>query len=133
MFGFLKDHPLGILTGAETGFHIGHNPDTVRAPDVAFVRADRLPRSTVSGFFRGAPDLAVEVLSPEDRAGEVLAKVQEWLDAGCRNVWVIDPRTRTVSVHRSRREILVLSAPDSLTGDDLLPEFSVPVAEIFSA
>jgi Uma2 family endonuclease len=132
IFGFLKENPIGVLTGAETGFQIGHNPDTVRAPDVAFVRADRVPASVVPGFFRGAPDLAVEVLSPDDRAGEVLAKAQEWLEAGCRNVWVIDPRTRTVSLHRSRREITVLSDSESITAGDLLPGFSVPVAEIFA-
>jgi Uma2 family endonuclease len=82
-------------------------------------------------FFQGAPDLAVEVVSPGDRAGEVLAKVHEWLDAGCRAVWVVDPQTRTVAVHRSRNEIAVLQSTDTLSGGDLLPGFSVPVSEIF--
>jgi Uma2 family endonuclease len=73
------------------------------------------------------------VLSPDDRAGEVLAKVQDWLGAGCRSVWVIDSTTRTVSVYRSRREIAVLDESDSLDADDLLPGFRLPVAQIFAA
>ncbi len=132
LIAYLKHNPIGVLVGAETGFHIEQDPDTVRAPDVAFVRADRVPAGATKGFFRGAPDLAVEVLSPDDRAGEVLDKVQEWLDAGCRAVWVVDPRTRTVTVYRSRNQIVVLKESDSLTGDDVLPGFSVPIAEIFA-
>ena len=71
-----------VVTGAETGFWISHNPDTVRAPDAAFVCFARVPAEATPDFFDGAPDLAVEVLSPNDRAGEVLAKVQQWLAAG---------------------------------------------------
>jgi Uma2 family endonuclease len=129
---FVRRHALGTIFGTGTGFQIGHDPDTVRAPDVAFVRADRMGVEPDHGFFPGAPDLAVEVLSPEDRAGEVQAKVQDWLQSGCRGVWVVDPRTRTVTVYRSRSEIVVLVESDSLSGGDLLPDFSLPVAEIFS-
>jgi Uma2 family endonuclease len=129
---YLRANPMGVLTGAETGFHIGRNPDTVRAPDVAYISADRVPKTPMKGFFQGAPDLAVEVLSPEDRAAEVLAKAQDWLAAGCRGVWVIDPRTRTVMVYRSRSEVVILGASETLTGEDPLPGFSVPVAEIFA-
>ncbi len=128
---FATEHALGTVFGAETGFQIAHDPDTVRAPDVAFVRAERITAELGPGFFQGPPDLAVEVLAPDDRAGEVLAKVQEWLDSGCRPVWVIDPRTRTVSVYRSRSEIAVLGQSDTLGGGDLLPGLSLPVAEIF--
>jgi len=129
---YLREHPIGVLTGAETGFYIGRDPDTVRAPDVAFIRNERIPPTPMKGFFPGAPDLAVEVLSPEDRAGEVLAKAHDWLDAGCRGVWVIDPRTRTVSVYRSRSQIVVLGGSDVLSGGDLLPGFTVPVGELFA-
>jgi Uma2 family endonuclease len=114
------------------GFQIARDPDTVRAPDVAFVCAQRVPPRIPRGYFEGAPDLAVEVLSPQDRASEVMAKVQDWLGAGCREVWVIDPRTETVSVCRSRNESLVLHAADRLTIDQLLPGFSLNVAEIFA-
>ncbi len=92
---FVRQRGLGVATGAETGFQIGRDPDTVRAPDVGFVCAERVPATPTAGFFDGAPDLAVEVLSPSDRASEVLAKVQDWLGAGCRIVWVVDPGTRT--------------------------------------
>jgi Uma2 family endonuclease len=130
---FVKQRCLGRVFGAETGFRIGHDPDTVRAPDVAFVTAVRIGAKLTSGFFPGAPDLAVEVLSPDDRAGEVLAKVQDWLDAGCRAVWVVDPRTHTVTVYRSLSEIVVLGTSEILSGGDLLPEFRLPVSEIFDA
>jgi Uma2 family endonuclease len=118
---FVRRHALGTVFTAETGFHIGHEPDTVRAPDVAFVRTERMGVEPDQGFFPGPPDLA----------GEVLAMVQDWLDAGCRDVWVVDPRTRTVTIYRSRSEIVVLVESDTLSGGDLLPAFSLPVAEIF--
>ena len=129
---FVKPRFLGTVVTAETGFRIARDPDTVRAPDVAFVRADRIPPGGVKGFFQGPPDIAVEVVSPNDRASEVTAKAQDWLQAGCPLVWVVDPETRTVSVYRSRKEIAILTAADTLTGGDVLPEFSVLVAEIFA-
>jgi Uma2 family endonuclease len=128
---YVKRHPIGEVTGAETGFLISRDPDTVRAPDAAFIRADRVPPSPVPGFFPEAPDLAVEVLSPGDRASEIAAKVQDWLAAGCRLVWVVDPETRTVTVYRGRDQIAMLGATDVLAGGDVLPEFCVPVDDIF--
>jgi Uma2 family endonuclease len=134
--GALENHVaprrLGVVTTAEAGFQIAHNPDTVRVPDVAFVRADRIPPGGVKGFFQGAPDLAVEVVSPTDRAGEVAAKVQIWLDAGSPMVWVVDPEKRTLAVHRSGNDVTVLSASDTLQGGDVLPEFSISVGLIFA-
>ena len=123
---------LGFVTTAEAGFQLAHDPDTVRAPDVAFVRADRIPSDGVQGFFQGAPDIAVEVVSPNDRANEVVAKVQDWLRAGCAMVWVVDPKNRTVTVHCNGREITVLTVADTLTGGDVLPEFSMRVADVFA-
>ena len=84
------------------------------------------------GYFPGAPDLAVEVLSPNDRAGEVFAKVQDWLAAGCASVWVVDPKTQTVTVYGADRKAVMLTSADMLTGGDLLPGFSAPVAGIFT-
>jgi Uma2 family endonuclease len=129
---FTKARSLGVVVSAEAGFHIARDPDTVRVPDVAFVRADRIPPGGVKGFFQGAPDLAVEVVSPGDRASEVMAKARDWLQAGCAMVWVVDPETRTVSVYCSRSEISVLTDADTLTGGDVLPGFSMKVAEIFA-
>jgi Uma2 family endonuclease len=128
---FVSACGLGIVTTAEAGFQIAHNPDTVRAPDVAFVRAERIPSGGVKGFFQGAPDLAVEVISPRDRAGEITVKAQDWLRAGCSAVWIVNPDERTVSIHRSLDEVFVLTTADMLTGGDLLPRFSLAVAEIF--
>jgi Uma2 family endonuclease len=129
---FVKQGRLGLVLTADPGFQIARNPDTVRAPDVAFVRADRIPPGGETGFFQGPPDIAVEVISPSDRAREVAAKSQDWLEAGCLLVWVIDPATRTVSVYCTGREIAVLTEADTLTGGDVLPGFAVPVAEIFA-
>jgi len=128
---FVHPRGLGVVLGAETGFQIGHQPDTVRAPDVAYVAAKRIPQTEPAGFFPGAPDLAVEVLSPGDPAGDVLAKVQDWLDAGCRAVWVVDPKTRSVTVYHTRRQIVVLSESETLDGGEVLPGLDVNVADFF--
>ena len=128
---FVSRAGLGRVSGAETGFHIAHDPDTVRAPDVAFVAAERLPSPQPKGFFPGPHDLAVEVISPIDRDSEVLAKVQNWLDAGCRVVWLVDPRRQTVQVFQGRGEAGVLHLSDTLCGEPLLPGFSLAVGEIF--
>jgi Uma2 family endonuclease len=129
---FVEPRGLGLVLSAETGFWTGRDPDTVRAPDVAFVAASRVPHSPAVGFFPGAPDLAVEVLSPGDRSGEVLAKVQDWLGAGCNAVWVVDPATRTVVVHRPEAPLVRLASADDLSGDDFLPGFRLRVEEVFA-
>jgi len=129
---FVKQHRLGHVFSADTGFHIARDPDTVRAPDVAFVRQERIAGEIPKGFFPGAPDLAVEVVSPGDRASEVLAKVQDWLEAGSAAVWIVDPHTRRVSVYRGG-EVAVLKEADSLAGGDLLPGFSLPVTDVFAS
>ncbi len=129
---FVKPRGLGIVLGAETGFKIASDPDTVRAPDAAFIRAERIADGLPKGFFPGAPDLAVEVLSPGDRAGEVFEKVQNWLHAGSSAVWVVDPKTQTVTVYDSARKAVILQSTESLEGGDLLPGFSTPVAELYA-
>jgi Uma2 family endonuclease len=129
---FVESRKLGQVLTSEAGFLITQNPDTVRAPDVAFVRAERHPPGGQKKFFPGAPDLAVEVLSPDDRASEVNSKVQDWLDAGTVAVLVVDPQTQTVAIHRQPREIQILTRDDTLTLPDLLPEFSLSIKEIFN-
>lgn len=128
---FTEERSLGAVLGARTGFQIGHNPDTVRTTDVAFVRVDRVPPPNTTGYYQGPPDLAIEVMSPSVRAGELMAKVQDWLAAGCRVVWVVDPTSQTVSIYRSSREMTLLTVADELTDDEILPGFCLPVAEIF--
>ncbi len=124
---------LGRVYAAETGFEIHSNPDTVRAPDVAFVSRERLEEvGPVEGYWPGAPDLAVEVVSPTDRHTEVVEKALEWLDAGCRMVLVVDPKQHTVTVYRSRENIRILAEGDALGSADAIPGSSLPVTEIFA-
>jgi Uma2 family endonuclease len=131
--GFAKPRGLGEVFGAEGGFRVVvGGVEMVRVPDAAFVSADRLPKAPDNkGFYRVAPDLVVEVVSPSDRASDVLAKVMMWLDAGARLVWVADPETRTITVTNADRSSHVLRDGDDLTGGDVLPEFVVPVAALF--
>lgn len=120
----------GQLFAAETGFTLARKPDTVRAPDVAFIRRDRLIDPATRGFPDLAPDLVGEVLSPDDRAGEVLAKVGDWLTAGVQIVWVIDPERRSARVYRADGSETFISAQESLDGEGVVPGFSCPLASI---
>jgi Uma2 family endonuclease len=127
---FVRAHRLGTVLAAETGFKLFTNPDTVRAPDVAFIRADRVPTPPPRGFPAMAPDLAVEVLSPDDRPGEVLQKVADWLNAAVQLVWVVDPVRRVARVYRPDGADSQLTERDALEGEDVLPGLSIPLAEV---
>lgn len=128
----VRSKGLGRVYAAETGFRIGSDPDTVRAPDVAFVRRERVAEvGDAPGYWPGAPDLAVEVVSPGDSYGEVEEKVLDWLSAGCRMVVVVNPQRRTATVYRSRTEIVVLAEGDDLEGGDVVPGWRLPVREVF--
>jgi len=116
---------------AEAGFKLASNPDTVRGPDIAFISRGRIPDPEPTGFAGFAPDLVVEVISPGDRAGEVLAKVADWLSAGTRLVWVLDPARRVARVYRADGTEQILTADESLDGGDVVPGFSCPLREIF--
>jgi Uma2 family endonuclease len=124
---FVKSRKAGMVL-SEAGFILARDPDTVRAPDVAFLRAGR---AAGRGYLEAAPDLAVEVLSPDDRPGYVREKVAEWLEAGTSVVWVVDPRSRTVAVHRRGHERELLGAADVLRGGEMLPGFALTVRDIF--
>ena len=128
----VKSNQLGVCLGAETGFKIASDPDTVRAPDVAFVSRERVPESGIpKKFWPGAPDLAVEVLSPGDTVEEVEDKVEDWLSAGARAVWIVSPRRRGVTAYRSMTDVTRLSEADELDGGDVVPGFRCKVAEFF--
>ncbi len=131
MGNHVNDASLGRIYAAETGFKIESDPDTVRAPDVAFVARARLTAPDPEGFFDVAPDLAVEVLSHDDRPGEVLAKVGDWLNAGCRLVWVVDTENRAARVYRVDGSESLLDHGDALGGEDVLPGLSLPLAELW--
>lgn len=129
---FVKVKKLGVVAGAETGFIISRNPDTVRAPDIAFVRAERIPASgSPKNFFPGPPDLAVEVLSPSDTLFEVEEKVEDWLTVGTVAVWVVNPRKRTVTIYTAAQAPRTLAESEMLRGDELIPGFEFPVKDIF--
>ncbi len=121
---------LGRVYTSETGFVFSHHPDTVLAPDAAFIRSDRVP-DRKSGFYEIAPDLVVEVLSPGDSARYVADKVMEYLDAGVRVIWIVDPPRRAVTVYRQDRSARILTSADELDGGDVLPGLSISVAAIF--
>ena len=126
-------HQLGRVLTGEPGFRLTVNPDTVRAPDVAFVRPERLAElGRVRGYFPGAPDLVVEVISPNDLYTEVEDKVAEWLEHGARLVFVVNPRRRTVAVHRPDRPLRVLTIDDTLDGEDVVPGWKLPLRELFA-
>jgi Uma2 family endonuclease len=125
-------HRLGIVFAAETGFLLARNPDTVRAPDAAFVRTGRLPPGGPGPtYFDGAPDLAVEVISPGDRADEIEEKVEDFLAAGALAVWVVSPKRRRVTIHRPGSAPRVLDDRDVLDGGDVVAGFRCAVREIF--
>lgn len=122
---------LGEVVAGDPGFWIARNPDTVRAPDVAFVAADRVPAGRVRGFLEHAPTIAVEVVSPNDRPREVLAKVNQWLEAGTSLVWTIDPQRGLAHVYRADGTQATVSEDGSLEGEDVLPGFVMPMVTVF--
>jgi Uma2 family endonuclease len=125
------ENDLGVVLAAETGFVLARDPDTLRAPDVAFLSTERARHAPSRGYFEGAPDLAVEILSPNDRVEHVNAKVEDWLAAGCRMVWVIDARHQQVAAYTPDRTARTLTGDDVLIAGDVLPGFKVPVAQLF--
>ncbi|MCA1594583.1 MAG: Uma2 family endonuclease, partial [Acidobacteria bacterium] len=125
----VEENDLGDVCAAETGFRLRSNPDTVRAPDVAFIRSERVGEvGAAKGYGVGAPDLAVEVNSPGDTVNEVEQKVEEWLEAGASLVWVVSPKLHTVTVYRSRTDIVVLTENDTLDGEAVVPGFQYSVS-----
>ena len=116
--GYVSGRRLGVVTAAETGFVLARSPDTVRSPDVAFVAESRLPHGRTVGYFEGAPDLAIEVLSPSEIRDEAararaIGKISDWLAAGCVEVWSVDPASRTVTVHSMSGVVTLASEADS--------------------
>ena len=129
---FVRHRELGSVFAQDTGFRIARDPDTVRGPDVAFVARDRASRIPQRGYADLAPDLVAEILSPGDAAADVLAKVADWLAAGTKLVWLVDPERSLVHVYRPDGSLTVLRNEDSLDGESVLPGFRCPVVSIFS-
>lgn len=127
----VKSSELGRVV-VEAGFKLASDPDTVRGPDVAFVRRERLASSLgPEGFFHGAPDLAIEIESPEETASELRQKIREYLLAGTRLVWVLQPDTRSAIVHRPGASPQTVGPDDVLDGGDVVSGFRCRVGDLF--
>ena len=127
---FVNERKLG-RAGPELGCILSRNPDVVRAPDVAFISKTRLQPRRGKGFFAGAPDLAVEIISPADKAGEVQEKIHEYLASGTRLVWLVDPQSETVTAYYPSRDAHIYSGQEEVSGEDVLPGFSFRPADLF--
>lgn len=129
---YVRAHRLGRAFTEGTGFVLARAPDVLRAPDAAVITAARLPPPPRDAFWELAPDLAAEVLSPSETASDVARKVDEYLRYGVRLVWVVDPATRTVTVYTPAAAPRRLAAAATLDGGDVLPGFSLPLADLFA-
>ena len=133
LWSHVRPRGLGRLYGSDGGFVLFPDRETVRVPDVAFVRAERAPRGQArKSFPRLAPDLVVEVLSPSDRASEVVAKLEMYQKAGVPLIWLVDPNNETVTIIAAGHATRVVKRGDTLDGGEVLPDFSVSVSDIFA-
>jgi Uma2 family endonuclease len=128
--GFVKQQGLGVVFAQDTGFQIAADPDTVRGADVAFVGTNEMHRIPRRGFAELAPDLVAEVLSPDDRPGDALAKVAEWLGAGTTLVWVIDPQRTEARVYRADGTVSIVQQDGTLDGEAVVPGFNCALREV---
>jgi Uma2 family endonuclease len=128
---FIEEQELGVDFAAETGFLIAQNPDTVKAPDWAFLAKERLSGPIPRKYVPLVPDIVLETRSPNDTAQEVAQKVAEWLEAGVKIVWELDPMAQVLTVHRADREPLALQRSDTLYGEEVLPGFELWLEKIF--
>lgn len=129
--GFVEAHGLGEVFGQDTGFKIASNPDTVRAPDLAFLARERLSLVASRGYASVAPDLIAEILSPDDRPGEVIAKVGEWLSAGVRLAWVLNADRRIGHVYRPDGSMSLVDVDGALEGEAVLPGFRCVLTDLY--
>ena len=128
---FVERHDLGIVLAAETGFLLEQKPDLLIAPDVSFIRKSRIVNGLPKGFFKGVPDIAVEVVSPGDTRRKVAEKVNVWLAHGTSSVWVADPATMTIVLHRTGEPARRFPVGKDFVDDAALPGFSMPVTRVF--
>jgi Uma2 family endonuclease len=129
---FVRQHQVGKVMVGEVGIYTGRDPDTVRGADVLFVSHERYAQVQSSSFLDVAPELVVEILSPDDRWSEVMEKLEEYFNIGVLLVWVADPKTQSVYAYRSLTDVRRFTSDQELPGDEALPGFSVPVAELFA-
>jgi Uma2 family endonuclease len=129
---YLTHYPVGVCFGAGTGFVVDAATGRTVVLDAAFVRTERVPAGGLPvSVFQGAPDLAVIVVSPTDKFDEVEADVHDLLAAGCSHVWILRPRVRMVTVQRPRNDLAIVGGNESLTAQDVLPSFELPLPRLF--
>jgi len=128
---FVRSRNLGQVQVGEVGIYTRRNPDTVRGADVLFISNERYAGQQSPGYLEVAPDLVVEIMSPHDRWTEVTQKLREYFAIGVRLVWVVDPQVRSVYAYRALTDVREFTENDDLPGDDVLPGFSVKVAQLF--
>jgi len=129
---YVEANELGVVVMAETGFTIERDPDTVLAPDIAFISNEQLPKGELpKKFWAGAPDLVVEVMSPSDRTPEVQEKIANWLLCGTRLAWVLNSSKRTLTVSRTGLADRILDINGTIDGEDVVPGFKLPMKKIF--
>ena len=129
---FVSQHKLGEVLVGEVGIYTARHPDTVRGADIAYISNERMAQVQSSSYLDVAPELVVEILSPDDRWGELMDKLSEYLAVGVQVVWVADPKTQSVYVYHSLNKVQHFSVEDALPGGEVLPGFGVPVAELFA-
>jgi Uma2 family endonuclease len=131
LHSFVRSHKLGQVLAGEVGIYTHRNPDTVRGADVLFISNERYAQKTSPGFLDIAPDLVVEILSPNDSWIEVTQKLREYFAIGVRLVWAVNPQAHSVYAYRALTDVREFTENDDLPGDDVLPGFSVKVAQLF--
>ncbi|HVF49262.1 MAG TPA: Uma2 family endonuclease [Pyrinomonadaceae bacterium] len=128
----VEENDLGVVCGGDVGVVVSENPDTVIAPDLAFISKERIPAEGVhKGYLRQTPDLVAEIISPSEVLKESREKAERWLAEGARMVWLVNPRKRTVTVYRPAFAPQVLAETDELDGLDVVSGFRCAVAKIF--
>jgi Uma2 family endonuclease len=129
--GYLKRQPIGRAL-PEAGYILSHDPLTIRQPDVSMLSKERIRATAAENYFEGAPDLAVEVVSPSDSAEDLQIKVKQYLQYGAKQVWILYPKTQNIHVFFTGAALIILDHDQTLEGGDLLPGFSTKVADLFA-
>lgn len=133
LYSFVSTHKLGRVQSGEVGIFTHRNPDTVRGVDLLFITNERYAKRKSPSYLDIAPDLVVEIMSPDDRWMEVTEKLREYFAIGVRLVWIIAPKTRSVYAYRTVTDVREFTEKDDLPGDEILPGFSIKVEELFEA